>query len=189
MVIDHKNYLEKLADSAKKYGITVRFGSLPDPERSTPVRGAFRATEIRLPKDNDEEALFVLIHAIGHIAQWTLFPNEQDVSYLHQNKTDSWTDEELKVLLKHEFDALPYSLCFLEQNGASELSEWYRQYFFADQKYIADIFRHNRYRPGLFWQLLGRVRRDLPEQVHNVGSRPLPSAFTTNGRDGFIHVI
>ncbi len=185
----YRDYLDQLIKCAQAYGIVIGFDGIPRPERPTPVRGAFRVNEIRLPKDNVEEALFVLIHGMGHIAQWTLNPSEQDVSYYYQNKVDHWNDDNLKGLLKHEMAALPLSLGFIEQCGASAICDWYRRYFFADQKYIASIFKHNRYESNIFWKMLGRVRHFLPKKIDRIKSYPFPEVLTDRGREGFIHVI
>ena len=187
--MDYKKQLINLIKNVKKYGIDVNFGPLPKTDRPTPVRGAFSSTKIILPRANPEEALFILVHGIGHIAQWSLFPEEQTVSYLNKAKTNRWTNAELRGLLSHELRALPYSLGFLEQNGASELCQWYRQYFAADQMYINKIFRTNKYQLSLFSKVLFKLRQRTPSKVSKTKSRPLPPKFTTRMGGEFIHVI
>lgn len=188
-VMNYQNYLDQLVKCAQAYGVVVGTGNLPSPIRPTPVRGAFRPGEIILPVSDPEEALFILLHGLGHIAQWTLYPDRQAISYANQEKIGTWTDLELKDLLDHELESLPFSLGFLEQNSVPELSDWYRQYFFADQTYIANIFKQNRYLPSLFGRFLGRARHSMPRKIARIRSRPFPSELTSQGNEGFIHVI
>lgn len=187
-VMDYSLYLNRLIKTARTYHVRVRFVRLmPKSPRHISLRGAFRAGEILLPVGNDEEALFILLHAMGHLAQWEVYPEEHVSSYAFNEKVDTWDRTELKALLRHEREAVPFTLGFLKKAGCAELTDWYVRYTIADQGYIADTFSHNQYRPSRFVRTLRSVR--TIKNVARVQARAFPASVAQEDGRGYIHII
>lgn len=142
--------------------------------------------EVLLPKNSPEEALFVLLHGLGHMAQWSLFPEEHKNSYRY-NSIKSWDDISLKKLWDHEWRALPYVLGFLKQHRLNILRDWYIRYFIADQQYIAEIFRENNYDLQKFYATLGKIQNADLEEVYR--SVPFPTLNLRARKSEFICVV
>lgn len=173
-MVNYTQYLEKIIGLAHAHGVTARFVDvMPKSIRPTPVRGAFRMGEVLLPKDNAEEALFVLLHGLGHMAQWTEYPEEQKQSYSYNSKGDTWDEVSLRKIWHHEWSALPYVLGFLKEHHLGVLRDWYTRYFIADQYYLAEIFRENEYDLQKFYTTLSEVKGEGVKEAY------VPAMFPT----------
>ena len=137
------------------------------------LRGIFNSTEMLLPTDH-EEAVFVIVHALGHVAQWTQDSREYEYSFSFQAHSGDWTSDELLRHYRHELDSLPYSVALLNQLDLSNYIPWFLEYFHADQVYMDEIMT-NHLTPSLlhFKRILKKVRLENPK-VFSIESVSFP---------------
>jgi len=184
-MVNYTYYLQLAIEAAKTHGVEAQFvDDMPQSIRPTPVRGAFRMGEVLLPKNNPEEALFVLLHGLGHMAQWSLYPEEHERSYFYNARGNSWDDAHLREIWEHEFSALPFVLGFLNKHGLGDIEDWYVCHFMADQQYLAEIFRNNQYDVQKFFMILSQTK--VEERFEAASFPMLAATFKAEGYIKFL---
>ena len=185
---DYTYSLDKVIKRTKAHAVHAHFvDEMPISIRPTPVRGDFRMGEVLLPKESPEEALFVLLHGLGHMAQWIEYPEEHEQAYSYNSKGNSWNEIELKKIWHHEWSALPHVLGFLKQHRLGVLRDWYARYFIADQYYLVEIFRNNQYDLQKFYGTLDRLQEENLSEKYV--SREFPVLEIMLSQKGYICIV
>ncbi len=178
----------------KRAGLKISLvpsGSLPiPPNHPTKARGTFNAARLLLPQDKPQEALFILIHAMGHIARWSKNQREFAYSFSSQKKKGKWPMEAIVRHVQLELLTLPYSLGFIEEAGCPELRNWYLKYFQADQEYISEL-KEEGIEPqvSLFNSILQQIEAEVSDDVLQIESLPYPKKLIESDKSEVIYFI
>lgn len=117
-----------------RYGIPVSISDVLEPNT-----GDFDGMRIMVDHDQDQEsALFVLIHLFGHTVQWNLSEANRKVGI---DVTPGKSEEQLQSFYVYEKDAARYSLQLLHELGITDLDRWVSDWWHADWQYLAHFYR------------------------------------------------
>jgi hypothetical protein len=117
-----------------RYGVPVSIADVLDPNT-----GDFDGLRIQLDYDQDQEsALFVLVHLFGHTVQWNVSAEFRE---LGMDNAPGKSEETLAKIYDYERGATRYSIQLMHEAGVKHLDRWASDWWHADWKFLSHFYR------------------------------------------------
>jgi len=127
-------------------GIPVRINDVRNP-----FTGDLDGAEIHIDYDlTAEDALFILVHLVGHTIQWNV---SEELRELSKVRARDITPEVLARLIDYEKQACEYSQQLLYDAGVHDLDQWLADFSACDLAYLVHFYEHGTKAPfRSFWK-------------------------------------
>ncbi len=140
----------------RRYGVPVVISDVV-----FPFTGDLDGSEIRIDYENSmEDAVFILVHLLGHTVQWNLSEYNRKIGYEVQQHP---SDEKLDELERYEREACRYSLQLFHDAGVHDLDQWLSDVSACDFAFLRHFYQSKEKRDfHSFWREGTPLLQPLP---------------------------